>query len=383
MMISTMGASMIWPFLMVYVSGQLDLPMTAIASLLTINAAATLFASFIAGPIIDRSGRKLAMIISLMLMGATFLAMIPAKTLLGFAILMAFRGLTSPLYRIGTDAMIADLIPTKQRADAYALTRLSKNVGVALGPAIGGFVASASYNIAFQIAAAGLFIFSFLIIFFAQETLPSSEPHEVEDTKNTLESYKQIFSDRPFTLVALGFLFVQISSATVWVLLAVYAKENFQVPESQYGMIPMTNALMVVALQVFVTRYSKGKTPTLMMALGGLFYVVGVSSVAFGNGFWGFWTSMVVITMGELLLVPTTITFAANSAPAAMRGRYMSIYSLAWGLATGIGPLLGGFLHDYFNPRAIWYGGGVSALIGVMIFLWLSQDLRTRQKSVN
>ncbi len=126
MMISTIGASMIWPFLMVYVSGQLDLPMTSVASLLTINAAATLFASFIAGPIIDRSGRKLAMVISLMLTALSFLAMIPANTLLEFALLMAFRGLASPLYRIGTDAMLADLIPAEQRADAYALTRLSK-----------------------------------------------------------------------------------------------------------------------------------------------------------------------------------------------------------------------------------------------------------------
>ncbi|MEN8174072.1 MAG: MFS transporter, partial [Chloroflexota bacterium] len=288
MMISTIGASMIWPFLMVYVSGQLDLPMTAIASLLTVNAATTLFSSFIAGPIIDRSGRKLAMIVSLVLMGLTFLAMIPAKTLLGFGLLMAFRGLASPLYRIGTDAMLADLIPSHQRADAYALTRLSKNVGVAIGPAIGGFVASASYNIAFQIAAAGLFIFSLLILFFAKETLPGSDPDDVEE-KSTLSSYRTIFQDRPFTLVAAGFLFVQIASATVWVLLAVYAKDNFQVPESQYGMIPMTNAIMVVLLQVFVTRHTKDKNSPLMMALGAAFYAVGVSSVAFGIGFWSFW----------------------------------------------------------------------------------------------
>ena len=117
-----------------------------------------------------------------------------------------------------------------------------------------------------------------------------------------------------------------------------------------------------------------------MMAFGALFYMVGVSSVAFGNGFWSFWASMVIITMGELVLVPTTITFAANSAPAAMRGRYMSIYSLAWGVASGIGPLMGGFLNDNFHPRAIWFGGGFSALIGVMIFLWLTQYLRTRGK---
>ena len=383
MLISTFGASMIWPFLMVYVSEQLNQPMTSIASLLTISAAGTLISSFIAGPIIDRSGRKRAMVISLAITGLTFLAMIPAKTIFQFALLMALRGLASPLYRIGTDAMLADLIPSEQRAEAYALTRLSKNVGVALGPAIGGFVASASYNIAFQFAASGLMIFSLLIIFFARETLPQGTPDQKRQSGNTLQNYQKIFNDRPFLLVALGFLFVQIGSATVWVLLAVYTKGNFQIPESQFGMIPMTNALMVVMLQVVVTRYAKDKTPPLMMAIGASFYMMGIISVAFGNGFWDFWSSMVVITIGELLLVPITITFAANAAPPDMRGRYMSVYSLAWGVASGIGPLMGGFLNDKFYPAAIWYGAGFSAFIGVMIFLYLTKHLQTKNAALS
>jgi hypothetical protein len=39
MLISTIGSSMIWPFLLVYVSERLDAPLTAIASLLTLNSA--------------------------------------------------------------------------------------------------------------------------------------------------------------------------------------------------------------------------------------------------------------------------------------------------------------------------------------------------------
>ena len=93
--------------------------------------------------------------------------MIPANTLLEFALLMAFRGLASPLYRIGTDAMLADLIPAKQRADAYALTRLSKNVGIALGPAIGGFVALIIfYRQPFlRLLGAGVFILGLILLF--------------------------------------------------------------------------------------------------------------------------------------------------------------------------------------------------------------------------
>lgn len=372
-MISTLGASMIWPFLMIYVSERLDLPMATVASLLTLNSATSLLASFIAGPIVDRSGRKWIMVISLAFTGLTYLAMIPASSLLHFAILMAVRGLFNPLYRIGTDAMLADLIPSELRADAYALTRLSKNVGVSLGPAIGGLVASASYNIAFLVAAVGLFFFSLLIAFFATETLPKTKAASAASQQGALKSYAQIFSDKPFMLVTVAFLFTQIGVATVWVLLAVYAKENFQVLESQYGLIPMTNALMVVLLQVFVTRVTKRRFPPLMMALGAFFYAAGVGSIAMGDGFLDFWASMIVMTIGELILVPTAITFVADQAPTDMRGRYMSVYSLTWGVASGIGPVVGGYLNDNLNPRAMWYGGGAIALLGMLIFLILAR----------
>ena len=57
----------------------------------------------------------------------------------------------------------------------------------------------------------------------------------------------------------------------------------------------MTNALMVVVLQLPVTQWTKKQKPQVMMALGASFYAVGVGSVALGSGFWGFWTSMVII----------------------------------------------------------------------------------------
>jgi predicted MFS family arabinose efflux permease len=371
MLISTAGASMIWPFLMIYVSEKLGLQMTSIASLMTLNAGAGLLASFLVGPIADRAGRKITMIIGLAGSGLLYLAMIPAETLLAFAILMTLRGFFNPLYRVGADAMVADLIPERHRSDAYALTRLSKNVGIALGPAVGGFVATASYAIAFWAAAVGLVIFSLLMIFFARETLPEDE---LQQTKaGGLRSYLNLLGDRAFIFFILAFTLTQIGATIVWVLLGVYAKQNYQILENQYGLIPMTNAIMVVLLQVSVTARSKLYKPSQMLALGAFLYATGVTSVAFANGFWGFWSSMVVITCGELVLVPTATTFVANIAPPDMRGRYMSIFSLCWGVASGIGPVVGGTLNDNFSPRAIWYGGGFIGLVGAIWFLFQSR----------
>ncbi len=367
MLLATAGASMIWPFLMIYVSEKLSLPMTSVASLMSLNAGTRLIASFLAGPVTDRIGRKITMIVGLAGLGVLYLAMIPAETILAFAVLMALRGVCNPLYRVGADAMVADLIPNDQRADAYALTRLSKNVGVALGPAVGGFVATQSYSIAFYIAATGLLGFSLLMSFFATETLPKTD--ESHQQRSGTDNYAKIFADKTFLVFVGAFTLTQIASAMVWVLLSVYAKENYHILEKQYGFIPMTNALMVVTLQIFVTRKAKLYRPLFVMGLGALLYALGVTSIAFGTAFWHFWGSMVVITLGELMLVPTATTYTANLAPADMRGRYMSIFSLSWGAGTGIGPVVGGYLNDTIRPQAIWYGGGLIGLAGAVWFI--------------
>ena len=65
MFISVLGMNMIWPFLMIYVKGKLNLPMTQVASLMSANAIAALLFSFVSGPIIDRVGRKWTMVFSL------------------------------------------------------------------------------------------------------------------------------------------------------------------------------------------------------------------------------------------------------------------------------------------------------------------------------
>jgi MFS family permease len=108
------------------------------------------------------------------------------------------------------------------------------------------------------------------------------------------------------------------------------------------------------------------------MAAGALFYAVATGSIGFGQGFWAFELSMVIMTVGELILMPTASTYVANLAPSDMRGRYMSFFSLSWGVASGLAPISGGYLGDVISPQATWFGGalvGVVAVIG-FVALW-------------
>ena len=372
MMISTLGSSMIWPFLMVYVSGKLKLPLATIAGLMTLSAMMGLVSSLFAGPIIDRAGRKWAMVLSLLTNAFGYLLMSQASTLPQFAAIMALNGAVNPIFRVSADAMMADLIPPEKRIDAYSLMRMSNNVGISLGPAIGGLIASSSYTLAFILAAAGMTTYSLLITIFGRETLPQRD-RKVKPRQDPLGGYGEILRDKTFMPFIAVFTLVQVCAAMIWVLLAVYAKTNYGVPESQYGLIPTTNALMVVFLQFAITQVTRRFRILPIMATGALFYAAATLSIAFGQSFGAFWISMVIMTIGELILMPTSSTFAANLAPADKRGRYMGLYGLTWLVASGTGPILGVFLNDNLGPRAIWFGGALVGLASILGFLFLAR----------
>ena len=381
MLISTIGSSMIWPFLMIYVRQRVNLPLTQIASLMTVNATAGLIAAFIAGPITDRVGRKWVMVFSLAGNGLVYFFMSSAHSYLSFAILMTLSGTFNPIYRVGADAMLADLIPSEKRPDAYALMRLSNNAGISIGPMIGGFISSLSFTITFYFAGAGMIIYSLLLTFFAIETLPKHIAVP-SDTTKPFGGYLQVLRDTRFLTFIGAFILTQMCATMIWILMPVYANGIYNIPENQYGFIPTTNALMVVFLQVFVTRITKQHHPLPVMMVGTIFYALGVGSVALGHSFVGFWISIVIMTIGELILMPTSSSYVAGLAPPDMRGRYMSVSGLTWSAAAGIAPLLGGYLNDNIAPVATWYGGFVIGIIGILGFFILSRKQPSIQASV-
>ena len=373
-LISTIGVSMIWPFMMVYAGERLQLPMTAVGSLLTLNSAFALIAAFVARTLAERVGRGVVMIVGMALHGVVYVFFSFADSLWMFAVLMAMSGFVSPIYRVGVDAMVADLIPNEKRVDAYSLLRMGNNVGVALGPTIGGFLATISYSIIYGCASAGLIFYGILTLLFSKETLPA----RVEQTgPSQTAGYGKVLRDRLFVFFTSALTLTTIGSSMVFVLLSVYAKEQFGIPESQYGFLMAANAGLVVLFQVWVTGIAKRFSIYRVLTLGALLYALGVGINAFGSNFWGFFIAIVVMTCGEMLLIPTATTLVANLAPADMRGRYMSVYNLTWGIATGIGPLIGGFLNDQIAPVAIWYGGALIGLMGAAMLGVLAIRKRT------
>jgi MFS family permease len=403
--ISTAGGSMIWPFLLIYASGKLHMSLSTVATLISINAGTGLLSSFMAGTLADKIGRKVVMNFSLTVNGLAYFFLMRAETYPQFVGLMIMIGLSNPLYQVGADAMLADMIPSEKRTDAYAINRIANNAAFALGPAIGGFLATRSYNLAFYAAGTGFLIYSLLLFFRARETLdpqilskesvgwrssppislkrmiapfkprPADAMKFVEESPSQPEGYRRVFRDKNYLAFVATTSIGLIAPTMLWILMPVYAKTNYGIPEALYGWIPTTNALMCVFVQYFVTSITRKHRTLPVLSVAMLIYALGTGSVALMSSFWGFWLSMVILTFGELTLVPTASKYVADHAPADLRGRYMSLYWLGWGLARTLSPMIGGFLNDTIAPHAIWVGGlllGLTSALGLFLLNRLS-----------
>jgi MFS family permease len=374
-LISSAGSSMIWPFQLIYVSNTLAMPISAVTTLITISSITALSASPLGGFIADRFGRRNLMIFAQVSHGLAYVLMSFAHSYVGFLIPMTLIGAAMPLYSVGSDAMMADMIPTEKRSSAYSVLRMINNTGIAIGPAIGGIIVARSYQLGFIIAAIGMFGYGIYLTFFVKETLNTGiQTEKTEGSEHLIAGYLKVFADKKYLAFLSSFTIGIMAPMLLWMLLAVYTNKFFAIKESQYSLIPMTNAIMCVFIQYPITLLIRKMETRRAITLGMFFYAIGVGSVALMTSFWGFWLSMVIMTFGELIAIPTATKFIADLAPADLRGRYMSLYWLSWGISRAFAPLLGGILYDQVAPIAIWWGGLTLGLISTIILFIISKN---------
>jgi len=383
MLVSSVGSSLIWPFQLIYVSKTLGLSLSTVATLITISAAIGLAVSFVGGSIADRLGRKPVMLLAQASHGLAYILMSFASSYIGFLIPMTIMSIAMPFYSVGSDAMMADLLPPEQRTEGYSILRMVHNAGIAIGPALGGFIVSGSYTLAFYLAAGCMGIYGLMLLAFVKETLDRRQLQVTRKAaSDPLGGYGRVLKDRFFSAWVLVLAIGMIAPLMMWTLLAVYTKQNFGLPEYLYSWIPITNALMCVFVQYAVTRVSRRFRPLPVIAVGMLVYAVGVGSVAWMTAFPGFVVSMIIMTFGELILVPTGTTYVANRAPADLRGRYMSMYWMTWGLSRAAAPMIGGMLNDHISPRAVWHGGLVIGLASASVLMVLARSRKAGEVCV-
>jgi MFS family permease len=130
---------------------------------------------------------------------------------------------------------------------------------------------------------------------------------------------------------------------------------------------------MVVLFQFAITRWIVQYRPLIVMAVGTLLYAIGFAMYGFVSGYVLFIVAMVIITIGEMVVVPTSEGLVARLAPEDKRGRYMAVFGFTWVIPSAVGPLLAGLIMDNADPRLVWYAAGLLGLIATGAFALLER----------
>jgi MFS family permease len=319
-------------------------------------------ASLAGGWLADHLGRRNSIVMSMVLSAIT---MVIFSQVTGYAVLVVLSvlaGFCSEMYRPAASALIADVTTPAQRVTAYAVYRLAINLGFAIGPAIGGFIAHRSFFYLFV----GDAITSLLYACVALAMLPNRvvEHHADPAARN---AFRVIMHDTRY-LLFLGATFMgsmvfmqHVSGYPLQIKAYGYSSGTF-------GLMLSLNGALICLTELPLTSYTRRHNPRNVMAIGFLVFGSGFVMTGYVSTIALLATAAVLWTVGEMLYFPMSAAHVANSSPPHMRGRYQGAWGIAWGTGAVIGPILGTHLFEW-KPRALWWLCGACCLMGCYLLL--------------
>lgn len=379
--IDGIGGTLLFPFFALYITQKFGVGMTQAGILLGMSSLFGLIGGMVGGALTDKFGRK-----QLILFGLIFSAI----STLGFGFVNNFAilfplvivvGLFSSVARPAQEAMIADILPEKQRQEGSGILRVVGNLAWIIGPTIGGFLANINFFYLFVIDSIISCFVAVIIYRTIPETKPEAHAHEKgESFLNTITGYRFVARDTAFMSFIVANIIMLLVYQQMYGSLSVYLRDNHGINPQGYGFLMTTSAITVVLFQFWLTRLIKHRPPFLMMAFGTIFYVIGFMLFGIVTTFVMFALNIVIITIGEMIVVPTSQALVAGFAPEKMRGRYMAVAGLSWAIPSTIGPGAAGYILDNYNPNLLWYIGGALCGLSVLAYYLLHLRLSARRE---
>jgi MFS family permease len=266
-----------------------------------------------------------------------------------FVPLLLLFGFLADLYRPASSAVIGDLLPSGERATGFAALRVAVNLGFAFGAGVGGLLVDWSWRALFLADGLTTVLFGAVVYAGIPETRPGHAGGLAADGGDG-----RIWRDGVYLqllLTSLAVATVVFSFATVFPLTVTLAAGY---PAFVYGLLIGFNGVLIglfeVSAVVWLRRFRRLRVASLgVLLIGAGFGATGLSR------HWGWLLATVVVwTAGEILAAPQHLSFAADWAPPAARGRYLGFYSATWSVALMINPVLFLPLHARLGEAAFW-----------------------------
>lgn len=364
--IDRLGGTMIFPFFALYVTDRFEVGMTEAGILFALFSIFGFIGSMIGGALTDRFGRRGVVLFSLVFSALSSILMGLAGSLYMLYALAISVGLLSDIGGPARQAMVADILPEEKQAEGYGMLRVAANLSWVIGPTIGGLLATRSYMLLFALDAFSSLVTAAIFLRYVPETQPEKTEEEAQaGILDTFAGYRRVAADRAFLAFMVVMVVTTMAYLQMYSTLSVYLRDVHGVSARGYGFLMSMNSLTVVLLQFAVTRRTKRYPAMLMMALGAALYMVGFGLYGVVTTFVLFLVAMLIITVGEMIVLPVAQALVARFAPADMRGRYMAFFGLAWTIPSAVGPWAAGVVMDNFDPRWVWYLAGLFCAVAV------------------
>lgn len=324
----------------------------------------------VGGLLADRIGRRPTMLIGLIgsavAQGALFLA--PGLwTMAASALLLSTAGATVPP---AAYALLADAVDSGWRQRAFALFGWGVNIGTAVAGVLGGFLAAHGYWLLFAVDAGSALVYATVV------ATRLREPARTAPAK-AAGGYGVVLRDRLMMLL-LPLFGIQLFVYSLTEVALPLAVRDSGLSPAVYGALAAVNAVLVVALQPFVTARLSGLPQLPVQAAGSALIAAGVALTGLADSATGYVVSVVVWSLGEVVVAGIAASLVADLAPADARGRYQGAFSWTWGLARFSALTLGVTLYTGVGAATLWWGALAAGLLAAAATLGLRGRIAAR-----
>lgn len=356
-LVNRMG-TMVFPFLVLYFHRYLGLSLETATSIAACYGIGSGAAAPLGGWLADRFDAVRVLAYSMMAAGA-LMAVFPWISGTVPLVIATFAvALLTDLSRPSSLTALARLGGVRQSRDAFNLNYLAANLGMSVGPLLGGYLAIYDYRFLFWGNSCSALLAGSMLL--ASGTCSPHQPATGEKTDWNVG--KPAFLAVFWTIVAL-WVFMTFFAAT-----PVYVVEVLHRPESLVGWIWFVNTVLIVFSTIHVNHWTRGKPLPRLLACSALLFSLGYALFLMLPGLAGPIGCMLALTVGEMMLFTNTSAYLQSVVPSHKMGKAMALNSIAMsvGLATST-PAVGYFFTAH-RPDLLWAVCSVAGLLAAFGF---------------
>ncbi len=364
MFVNRSGA-MVVPFLSVYLTESLGFTLKEAGLLLSTFGLGSMCGTFLGGWLTDKIGHFKVQLGSLIFGGAWFFVMLPLQRFELFAGGIFVLSLLTECLRPANASSVSSYARPENVTRAFSLNRMAINLGFSIGPALGGVMASVSYQWLFIadgftcLGAGVLFYF-----YFRHRKTNAPATPIVHQTPVTAAAPRHPYRDWLFILFVLLCCGYAVAFFQFFTTMPLYWRQIYQLSELEIGALLAFNGLVVFTLEmVIVYLIGERHAAWKMIVLGLVLLAMAFLALTLFQGFWVLVLSVFLMSLSEIMAMPFMSTLTVQRSGPANRGAYMGLYSLSYSAAHVLGPYLGTTTIANYGFNALWWGLAAACLV--------------------